>query len=165
MDVCEANCNRVAILVSGQLQCLGSVDQLLLRFGHGFTLQVKCVAKDAGNATALEQAVVALFPGIILTDVHPGLFQFSMKEMMQWSVLFARVNQLQRQFQLEYVNVSSTGLEEVFVGFVRDTRRPALSPTVTSPRGTSSPAAPAAAVITPGSPAGAAKGTALAPAK
>ncbi|XP_049519711.1 ATP-binding cassette sub-family A member 17-like [Dermacentor silvarum] len=139
MDVCEANCSRVGILVSGQLQCLGSVQRLLVRFGRGFTLQIKCVAKDASNATALEEAVATLFPGILLTDVHPGLFQFSMKEMLQWSVLFARVNQLHRHFQLEYVNVSSTGLEEVFIDFVRDTRRPALSPA-----GLSSPQAPPA---------------------
>ncbi|KAL1473406.1 hypothetical protein MTO96_038701 [Rhipicephalus appendiculatus] len=41
-----------------------------------------------------------------------------MKEMMQWSVLFARVNKLQRQSSCSSsVNVSSTGLEEVFIGF------------------------------------------------
>ncbi|KAH8038258.1 hypothetical protein HPB51_000231 [Rhipicephalus microplus] len=143
MDVCEANCTRVGILVSGQLQCLGNVDQLLSRFGHGFSLQIKCVSRDMSIAPALENAVAALFPGILLIDVHPGLFLFSMKEMMQWSVLFARVNQLRRQFLLESVNVSSTGLEEVFIGFVRDTRGSAFLPTVFSPSGPLSPAAPA----------------------
>ncbi|KAL1480757.1 hypothetical protein MTO96_050774 [Rhipicephalus appendiculatus] len=164
MDVCEANCNRVGILVSGQLQCLGSVDQLLSRFGHGFTLQIKCVSRDTSNAPALQEAVTALFPGIALIDVHPGLFLFSMKEMMQWSVLFARVNKLQWQFLLESVNVSSTGLEEVFIGFARDTRGPALSPTPTSPGSPSSPAAPATAGGgPPGVLPGAAEGTAAAP--
>ncbi|XP_065300099.1 phospholipid-transporting ATPase ABCA3-like isoform X2 [Dermacentor albipictus] len=174
MDVCEANCSRVGILVSGQLQCLGSVPQLLVRFGRGFTLQIKCVAKDASNATALEEAVATLFPGILLTDVHPGLFQFAMKEMLQWSVLFARVNQLHRYFQLEYVNVSSTGLEEVFIDFVRDTRRPALAPPGTAPHDSTPAAAkvhaaavatPAAAVVNAVVPAGTSKGIAAATAQ
>ncbi|XP_077507856.1 ATP-binding cassette sub-family A member 17-like [Amblyomma americanum] len=127
MDVCEANCSRVGILVSGLLQCLGTVPQLLARFGRGFTLQVKCVAKESRIAAALEGTVATLFPGIVLTDVHPGLFRFTMSEMLQWSVLFARVNQLHRQFQLEYVNVSSTALEEVFIDFIRKARAPAES--------------------------------------
>ncbi|XP_054930821.1 phospholipid-transporting ATPase ABCA1-like [Dermacentor andersoni] len=174
MDVCEANCSRVGILVSGQLQCLGSVPQLLVRFGRGFTLQIKCVAKDASNAAALEEAVATLFPGILLTDVHPGLFQFAMKEMLQWSVLFARVNQLHRYFQLEYVNVSSTALEEVFIDFVRDTRRPALSPPGTAPHDSAPAAAkvhaaaatPAAsAVVNAVVPAGTSKGIAAATAQ
>ncbi|XP_075539846.1 phospholipid-transporting ATPase ABCA3-like [Dermacentor variabilis] len=164
MDVCEANCSRVGILVSGQLQCLGSVPQLLVRFGRGFTLQIKCVAKDASNATALEEAVATLFPGILLTDVHPGLFQFAMKEMLQWSVLFARVNQLHRYFQLEYVNASSTGLEEVFIDFVRCTRRPALPPQGNAPHNSTPAAAKvgaaAAAVVNAVVPAGTSKGIA-----
>ncbi|KAH9376432.1 hypothetical protein HPB48_008490 [Haemaphysalis longicornis] len=72
-DVCQAICDRVGILSAGKLECLGSVPQLLAKFGQGFTLQVKCTAKEASKSKDVEEAVRTLFPGIDLTDVHPQM--------------------------------------------------------------------------------------------
>ena len=41
MEECEALCSRVAIMVSGRLQCLGSIQHLKSRFGKGFMLELK----------------------------------------------------------------------------------------------------------------------------
>ncbi|TYZ62891.1 hypothetical protein PybrP1_006990 [[Pythium] brassicae (nom. inval.)] len=40
MEECEALCTRVGILVSGRLQCLGSVAHLKHKFGRGYTVEV-----------------------------------------------------------------------------------------------------------------------------
>lgn len=42
MDECEALCTRLAIMVSGQFKCLGSVQHLKSKFSKGLTLVVKC---------------------------------------------------------------------------------------------------------------------------
>ncbi|ETE58606.1 ATP-binding cassette sub-family A member 5 [Ophiophagus hannah] len=41
MEEAEAVCDRVAIMVSGQLRCLGSIQYLKSKFGKNYLLQVK----------------------------------------------------------------------------------------------------------------------------
>lgn len=36
MEECEALCQRIGIMVSGRLRCLGSAAHLKLRFGNGY---------------------------------------------------------------------------------------------------------------------------------
>jgi ABC-type multidrug transport system ATPase subunit len=44
MEECEALCQRIGIMVSGRLRCLGSAAHLKLRFGNGY--QVCIVSLD-----------------------------------------------------------------------------------------------------------------------
>ncbi|KAI9916016.1 hypothetical protein PsorP6_007033 [Peronosclerospora sorghi] len=57
MEECEALCTRVGILVSGKLQCLGSVEHLKQKFGRGYIVEVKLRVPDALAIRALEQHV------------------------------------------------------------------------------------------------------------
>lgn len=41
MDECEALCNRLTIMVRGEMQCLGNITYLKQRYGQGFTLMIK----------------------------------------------------------------------------------------------------------------------------
>jgi len=41
MEECEALCTRLAIMVNGQLKCLGSTQHLKAKFGTGYILIVK----------------------------------------------------------------------------------------------------------------------------
>jgi ABC-type multidrug transport system ATPase subunit len=47
MEECEALCTRLAIMVNGCFQCLGSVQHLKTRFGDGYTLAVR--VRTSGN--------------------------------------------------------------------------------------------------------------------
>ena len=49
MDECEALSDRLGIMVNGQFQCLGSVQQLKDKFGKGYTLILKCRHSDSIN--------------------------------------------------------------------------------------------------------------------
>lgn len=49
MDECEALSDRLGIMVNGQFQCLGSVQQLKEKFGKGYTLILKCRHSDSIN--------------------------------------------------------------------------------------------------------------------
>jgi len=41
MEECEALCARIGIMVSGRLQCLGSLPHLKQRYAQGYQLDVK----------------------------------------------------------------------------------------------------------------------------
>ncbi|XP_064471737.1 phospholipid-transporting ATPase ABCA1-like [Ornithodoros turicata] len=70
MDECEAACDRIAILVAGQLRCLGSLQHLKQKMGQGYTLAIKLTSKDESQQPAFEAAVNNIFPGIELTESH-----------------------------------------------------------------------------------------------
>uniref|UniRef100_A0A8C6KAS6 Uncharacterized protein n=1 Tax=Melopsittacus undulatus TaxID=13146 RepID=A0A8C6KAS6_MELUD len=61
MEEAEAVCDRVAILVSGQLRCIGSVQHLKNRFGKGYVLEIK--VKDPEHTELLHAEVLRIFPG------------------------------------------------------------------------------------------------------
>lgn len=41
MEQCEVLCDRIAILLAGQFECIGSVNDLKSKFGRGYTITVK----------------------------------------------------------------------------------------------------------------------------
>lgn len=72
MEECEALCQRIAILVSGALVCIGSAQHLKHRFGNGVLLHIKLAA---GATTALLEARLReSFPEAVVstTEQHDG---------------------------------------------------------------------------------------------
>ncbi|XP_068066113.1 ATP-binding cassette sub-family A member 9-like isoform X2 [Anomalospiza imberbis] len=61
MEEAEAVCDRVAILVSGQLRCIGSIQYLKNKFGKGYLLEIK--VKDPDSTDALHAEILKIFPG------------------------------------------------------------------------------------------------------
>ena len=41
MAECEALCSRVGIMVNGSFRCLGSIQQLKLKYGEGYRLKIR----------------------------------------------------------------------------------------------------------------------------
>ncbi|UYV74725.1 K02A2.6-like, partial [Cordylochernes scorpioides] len=69
MEECEALCTRVAIMMAGQIQCIGTLQHLKAKYGKDFTLYLKGSERQPEMdllTTALEKA----FPGIQLRDKH-----------------------------------------------------------------------------------------------
>ncbi|GAB9475521.1 Atp-binding protein [Globisporangium polare] len=60
MEECEALCTRVGIMVSGELKCLGSVEHLKQKFGHGFTVEIKLREAPASVVEKVKQEIVRL---------------------------------------------------------------------------------------------------------
>ncbi|XP_077864040.1 phospholipid-transporting ATPase ABCA1-like [Saccoglossus kowalevskii] len=53
MEECEALCNRIAIMVNGRFQCLGSTQHLKNRFGDGYTLSIR-IGRNAMDSVDLQ---------------------------------------------------------------------------------------------------------------
>lgn len=92
MEEVEALCTRVGIMAAGRLHCLGSVQHLKGRFGHGYQLEVKAAVPsaravdvlcahellaEAGTGLALQQLPVAaeLLAAKVLPSLPVGLGQ------------------------------------------------------------------------------------------
>ena len=49
MEECEALCTRLAVMVNGRFQCLGSTQHLKAKFGEGYSLIIKLRARSGGE--------------------------------------------------------------------------------------------------------------------
>ncbi|MEE6526210.1 hypothetical protein FKM82_026691 [Ascaphus truei] len=67
MEEAEAVCDRVAIMVSGQLRCIGSVQHLKSKFGRDYSLDMKLEA-EAEKLELLHKEIVQIFPNASRQD-------------------------------------------------------------------------------------------------
>ena len=136
MEECEALCTRVAIMVSGQFQCLGSTQHLKAKFSEGYSLVVKLRVSrviDESSAASLEAKTRALtehikstFPGSELKDQHHGRIHYHIAPTpgLRWARLFGTVENSRSRYDIEDYSISQTTLEQIFIGFARMQRKP-----------------------------------------
>ncbi|KAM6155645.1 ATP-binding cassette sub-family A member 17-like [Rhynchocyon petersi] len=119
MEECEALCTRLAIMVQGQLKCLGSLQHLKSKFGSGYSLRAK--VQSDGQKEALEQFKAFMdltFPGIILEDEHQGLLQYHLPgQGLSLAKVFGTLEQAKETFSLDDYTVSQVSLEDIFLSF------------------------------------------------
>ncbi|KAH9367679.1 hypothetical protein HPB48_012795 [Haemaphysalis longicornis] len=125
MAECEESCDRIGIMVKGQMTCLGSLQHLKTKFGKGITIQFVVPLGSNVNADDLNRAVVQALPGAKqLDDKHvtvyccadhgQGCKQFFWQHKASdsfWSnarleLLFRHVSALQKTFAFEHIIVT-----------------------------------------------------------
>nr|XP_005172448.2 ATP-binding cassette sub-family A member 1-like [Danio rerio] len=122
MEECEALCTRMAIMVNGQFQCLGSIQHLKSRFGDGYTLIVR-VCADVSDLDALETFVKETFPGSVLKEKHHNTLQYQIPPADgALTHIFSQLSTHQHTLRVEDYSVSQTTLDQVFVSFARQQR-------------------------------------------
>ena len=74
MEECEAVCDRLTIMVSGVMRCIGSVQHLKKRYAQGFSLLLRIIDSPEADARLedLKQHVKKVFTSYhtILKDEH-----------------------------------------------------------------------------------------------
>uniref|UniRef100_A0A803V519 ATP binding cassette subfamily A member 10 n=1 Tax=Ficedula albicollis TaxID=59894 RepID=A0A803V519_FICAL len=93
MEEAEAVCDRVAILVSGQLRCIGSIQYLKNKFGKGYLLEIK--VKDAESTDVLHAEILKIFPGAARQERFPCLlvYKVPMKDALPLSQSFSKLEE------------------------------------------------------------------------
>ena len=135
MEECEALCTRMAVMVNGRFQCLGSTQHLKAKFGEGYSVIIKLHVRpdeqgvDASleaKTQALMQFVGSMFPGSQLKDQHDGLVHYRIGRApgLTWAHLFGVVERARSTYDIEDYSVSQTTLEQVFISFARMQREP-----------------------------------------
>uniref|UniRef100_A0A4W6D9K3 P-type phospholipid transporter n=1 Tax=Lates calcarifer TaxID=8187 RepID=A0A4W6D9K3_LATCA len=77
MEECEALCTRMAIMVNGRFQCLGSVQHLKNRFGDGYTIILR-LADTNPDSCPISSYMTNAFPSIELKERHQNVLQYQL---------------------------------------------------------------------------------------
>ncbi|KAL7396790.1 hypothetical protein ABVT39_011869 [Epinephelus coioides] len=122
MEECEALCTRMAIMVNGRFQCLGSVQHLKNRFGDGYTIILRLAdAKSDPDSCPISTYMKSTFPSIELKECHQSVLQY---QLPSHACCLARVfdvlaNNYEELGIIDF-SVSQTTLDQVFVNFAKE---------------------------------------------
>ncbi|KAM5322049.1 retinal-specific phospholipid-transporting ATPase ABCA4 isoform 2-T2 [Glossophaga mutica] len=121
MEECEALCTRLAIMVKGTFQCLGTIQHLKYKFGDGYivTMKIKSPKDDLlPDLNPVEQFFQGNFPGSVQRERHYNMLQFQVP-----SSSLARIFRLlishRDSLLIEEYSVTQTTLDQVFVNFAK----------------------------------------------
>uniref|UniRef100_A0AAQ4PDV6 P-type phospholipid transporter n=1 Tax=Gasterosteus aculeatus aculeatus TaxID=481459 RepID=A0AAQ4PDV6_GASAC len=79
MEECEALCTRMAIMVNGRFQCLGSVQHLKNRFGDGYTIILRLMeTQSEPDSCPVSAYLKTSFPSIELKERHQSVLHFQL---------------------------------------------------------------------------------------
>ncbi|XP_042658487.1 ATP-binding cassette sub-family A member 10 isoform X1 [Tyto alba] len=120
MEEAEAVCDRVAILVSGQLRCIGSIQYLKNKFGKGYLLEIK--VKDPEHTDLLHAEILRIFPSAARQERFPSLlvYKIPMEDALPLSQSFSKLEEAKRNFNLEEYSFSLNTLAQVFLELSRE---------------------------------------------
>ena len=113
MEEVQALCTRLAIMINGQFQCLGSPQRLKDRFGSGYNLEIKSsedmvqIMKDNLPEAQLEEKVNGHYKFVIDKHLYPV------------SHIFETIVQLTRKHNIQEYAVSQSTLEQIFIKFAK----------------------------------------------
>ncbi|XP_030361987.1 ATP-binding cassette sub-family A member 9-like [Strigops habroptila] len=120
LEEAAAMCDRVAILVSGQLRYIGSLEDLKKKSGTSYHLEIKVT--DPGQSDALHTEVLHLFPyaswqGRTTSSL---IYKIPMENALPLSQSFSKLEAAKQNFRLEDYSLSLHSLQQVFVDLTRD---------------------------------------------
>lgn len=118
MEECEALCTRLAIMVNGQFECLGSVQQLKNKFTTGFLLVIKVRNEENGqmlaDVTKVKDYITNHFNNTHLHEEHLELLTFYIYDTnLKWSYLFGTMQKVKDILNIEDYSIGQSSLEQV----------------------------------------------------
>ncbi|NXA35870.1 ABCA9 protein, partial [Eudromia elegans] len=101
LDEALATCDRVAVLVSGQLRYIGPVEDLRRQLGQSYYLEV--TARDAGRGGAFHAEVLRLFPSAAQQESSSSLLVYKIptENVLPLSQSFAKLEAGKRKERRE----------------------------------------------------------------
>ncbi len=132
MEECEAICNRVAVMVSGEIKCLGSPQHLKSRFGGDYQIDMCCrhaseelIVQIASNIQSCCRNV-----SVVLEEIHGAHCRLKLccerifeDEKMISSIDLEKVFQFledsKNAARIVTYTVSQSSLEQIFLDFAK----------------------------------------------
>ncbi|XP_032994804.1 ATP-binding cassette sub-family A member 9-like [Lacerta agilis] len=132
MEEAEAVCDRVAIMVTGQLRCLGSIQYLKSKFGKNYLLQIKVKGVDHGEL--LNTHILQIFPHAARQERISTLlaYKIPMEDALPLSKAFSMLEEAKRSFSFEEYSFSLNTLEQVFLELVKEQERDCFEPSLST---------------------------------
>lgn len=120
MEECEALCTRLAIMVNGRFQCIGSLQHIKSRFGRGFTVKVH-LKNNKVSMENLTKFMQLHFPKTYLKDQHLSMLEYHVPVTAGGVAnIFDLLETNKTALNITNFLVSQTTLEEVFINFAKD---------------------------------------------
>ncbi|KAH7941971.1 hypothetical protein HPB49_019031 [Dermacentor silvarum] len=123
MEEVEAMCDRLAIMIDGEFQCIGTLTHLKSKFAQGYTVTVKThdeYKDDYEYRTKLMRAIADTFPNSNLQQSFEGFLEYHMPESgLSWHELFAHAEAIKRKLNLFEFLISNTTLDHVYAALAR----------------------------------------------
>ncbi|XP_077019793.1 ABC-type organic anion transporter ABCA8-like isoform X2 [Tamandua tetradactyla] len=115
MAEAEAVCDRVAIMVSGRLRCIGSIQHLKSKFGKDYLLEMKLKTPEQGEP--LHAEVLRLFPQAARQERFSSLmvYKLPVEDVHPLAQAFFKLENVKQSFDLEEYSLSQSTLEQVFL--------------------------------------------------
>ncbi|KAM6269041.1 glucosylceramide transporter ABCA12 [Porphyrio hochstetteri] len=124
MEECEALCTRLAIMVNGSFQCIGSLQHIKSRFGRGFTVKMH-LNSNTVSTEMLTEFMKLHFPNTCLKDRHFNMVEYHVPVSAGGVAnIFDLLESSKAAFNIRHFSVSQTTLEEVFINFAKDQADP-----------------------------------------
>uniref|UniRef100_A0A8C2Y1V9 ABC transporter domain-containing protein n=1 Tax=Capra hircus TaxID=9925 RepID=A0A8C2Y1V9_CAPHI len=115
MAEAEAVCDRVAVMVSGRLRCIGSIQHLKSKFGKDYLLEVKVKALTV--VEPLHTEILKLFPQAARQERYSFVMAYKLpiEDVHPLSQTFSKLEAVKQAFDLEEYSLSQATLEQVFL--------------------------------------------------
>ncbi|XP_008435868.1 cholesterol transporter ABCA5 isoform X1 [Poecilia reticulata] len=124
MEEAEAVCDRVAIMVSGQLRCIGSIQHLKAKYGQGYSLELKLREELTGlqQVALLHKEILRIFPHALRQESFTTLmvYKIPMEDVKSLAHSFSKLENAKQTFNFEEYNFSQSTLEQVFLEFAKE---------------------------------------------
>ncbi|XP_073538625.1 ABC-type organic anion transporter ABCA8B-like [Phyllobates terribilis] len=120
MEEAEAVCDRVAIMISGKLRCIGSIQQLKSKFGKDYLLEIK--VKDSQQPEEIHREIMQLFPHAARQDRFSSLLAYKIpkEDVGTLSHAFLLLEEAKRAHNIEEYSFSQPTLEQVFIELAKE---------------------------------------------
>jgi ATP-binding cassette subfamily A (ABC1) protein 3 len=118
MEECEALCTRLAIMVDGRFQCIGTSQHLKNKFSEGYQVNLvsgRNVSDKEANVAELKKFTVECFPDAVLLEAHDLMLSYQVPAAYRWSELFEYVEQATKIYDLDSHTISQSSLEQIFL--------------------------------------------------
>ncbi|KAM7067935.1 ATP-binding cassette sub-family A member 6 isoform 1-T2 [Molossus nigricans] len=111
----EAVCDRVAIMVSGRLRCMGSIQHLKSKLGKAYVLELK--VKETAHVALVHAEILKLFPQAMRQERYSSFLTYKLPvaDAHPLAQAFHKLEAVKHNFDLEEYSLSQCTLEKVLV--------------------------------------------------
>jgi ABC-type multidrug transport system ATPase subunit len=122
MEEVEALCNRIGIMINGQLKCLGSIQHLKNKFGQGYYMEF---ASHERYTRDIQSFVAKNFNGAVLEEVHSGRLKYQLpRDNVSLASIFGLIEENKDRLRIDDYCVSQSTLEQIFLVMAKQQSTP-----------------------------------------
>ncbi|XP_053381131.1 cholesterol transporter ABCA5-like [Mercenaria mercenaria] len=127
MEEADALCSRIAIIVNGRLQCIGSSQHLKNKYGSGYLLEIKILTNEdtrhhlEDEKKILKKFILDHFPDSTCIEEFNERVQYKIPRhnVNSLAVAFSVLEQAKSRLKVEEYSFSQSTLEQVFLEFAK----------------------------------------------